>query len=92
MKSKEDIKVLMLHIIGLVVHLSSSGSENLSFVAAILKKQVNDLKTYCHELGLIVDAKKTTTKDGEIDDFRISLNKKKPEEEAEAEGTDAAKE
>lgn len=75
---------MMLHIMGLVIHLSSSGYENLSFVAAILKKQVSDLKSYCHELGLIVEAKKTKTKDGEIDDFSISLNKnKKPEDEAE---------
>ena len=61
LKSKEDIKVLMLHIIGLVVHLSSRGEENLSFIASILKKQVGELKSYCHELGLVVDAKKTTT-------------------------------
>jgi hypothetical protein len=34
MKSKEDIKILMLHIVGLVVHLSATGNINLSFIAA----------------------------------------------------------
>ena len=81
MKSKEDIKVLMLHIMGLVVHLSATGNINLSFIAAILKKQVSELKTFCHELGMIVDAKKTKTESGEIDDFRVSFSKKKADEE-----------
>lgn len=76
-KGKEDTKVLMLHIIGLVVHLSSSGDENLSFIAAILKKQVSELKSYCHELGMQVDAVKTQADGAEIDDFRVSFNKKR---------------
>lgn len=80
MKSKEDTKVLMLHIMGLVVHLSASGEENLSFIAAILKKQVAELKSYCHELGMVVDACKTKTEGGEIDDFRVSFSKKREEE------------
>lgn len=81
MKSKEDIKVLMLHIIGLVVHLSSIGHAKLSFIAAILKKEVHELKPYCHELGMIVDPAKTKQENGsQVDDFIISLSKRKPEE------------
>ena len=37
----------MLHVIGLVVHLSVHQEANLSFIAAILKKQTNELKSYC---------------------------------------------
>jgi hypothetical protein len=80
MKSKEDIKILMLHIMGLVVHLSATGNINLSFIAAILKKQVSELKTYCQELGMIIEQKKTKTESGDIDDFRVSFNKKKADE------------
>jgi len=80
MKSKEDVKVLMLHIMGLVVHLSATGNINLSFIAAILKKQVGELKTYCNELGMIIDAKKTKTESGEIDDFKVSFSKRKADE------------
>jgi len=42
----------MLHIIGLVVHLSSCGSAKLSFLSRILKKEEKELKNYCIELGL----------------------------------------
>ena len=51
MKSKEQIKILMLHIIGLVVHLTSAHSAKLSFLARILKKETKELKNYCVELG-----------------------------------------
>lgn len=55
MKSKEQGKVLMLHIIGLVVHLSPSSSTKLSFLTQILKKEEKELKNYCLELGMKLD-------------------------------------
>lgn len=61
MKSKEQGKVLMLHIIGLVVHLSTSSSTKLSFLTQILKKEEKELKNYCLELGLKLD--QCTTRD-----------------------------
>ena len=76
MKSKEEIKTLMLHIIGLVVHLSSNGHTRVSFVGAILKKDAHELKSYCHELGMVVEPTKTK---GEVDDFIISFTKKREE-------------
>jgi hypothetical protein len=80
MKSKEEIKTLMLHIIGLVVHLSSNGHTRVSFVGAILKKDAHELKSYCHELGMVVEPTKTKGEEGkEVDDFIISFTKKREE-------------
>lgn len=45
----------MLHIIGLVVHLSPSSSTKLSFLTQILKKEEKELKNYCLELGMKLD-------------------------------------
>jgi len=75
MKSKEQIKVLMLHIIGLVVHLSSNGSAKLSFLSRILKKEEKELKNYCLELGLRLEPCKTRDRDTdrEYDDFNARL-------------------
>lgn len=63
MKSKEQSKVLMLHIIGLVVHLSTTQSAKLSFLSRILKKESKELKNYCQELGMKLEACKTLDKD-----------------------------
>ena len=38
MKNKESVKNLMLHIIGLVIHISTRGVAWGSFIAKILKK------------------------------------------------------
>lgn len=75
MKSKEQIKTLMLHIIGLVIHLSSSNSAKLSFLARILKKEEKELKNYCLELGLKLEPCKTKDRDTdrEFDDFVARL-------------------
>ena len=77
MKSKEQIKTLMLHIIGLVVHLSSTNSAKLSFLSRILKREDKELKNYCIELGLKLEPCKTRDKDGpegaEFDDFVARL-------------------
>ena len=75
MKSKEQCKVLMLHIIGLVVHLSSTGSAKLSFLARILKKEAKELKNYCLELGMKLESCKTMDKETgkEYDDFVARL-------------------
>lgn len=70
MKSKEQTKVLMLHIIGLVVHLSSTQSAKLSFLAKILKKESKELRNYCLELGMRLETCKTMDKEtgNEYDD------------------------
>ena len=75
MKSKEQIKVLILHIIGLVVNLSSTNSAKLSFLSRILKKEEKDLKNYCVELGLKLEPCKTRDRDTdkEFDDFVARL-------------------
>jgi hypothetical protein len=44
MKSKEQTKVMMLHIMGLVVHLSPSYSTKMTFLCRILKKEPKELK------------------------------------------------
>ena len=68
----------MLHIIGLVVHLSSAGHAKISFIGAILKKDAQELKSYCHELGLVVEpTKRKQGAEKEIDDFIISYSKVK---------------
>ena len=70
MKSKEQTKVLMLHIIGLVVHLSSTQSAKLSFLSKILKKEAKELKNYCVELGMKLEPCKTMDRESgkEFDD------------------------
>jgi hypothetical protein len=75
MKSKEQMKTLMLHIIGLVVHLSSNSSVKLSFLSKILKKEASDLKHYCLELGLKLEPCKTKDRETEqeFDDFVARL-------------------
>jgi hypothetical protein len=75
MKSKEQIKVLILHIIGLVVNLSATNSAKLSFLSRILKKEEKDLKNYCVELGLKLEPCKTRDRDTdkEFDDFVARL-------------------
>ena len=60
MKGKEDVKQLILHIIGLVVYLSPNEQAKLSLLGRILKKEANELKPFCHELGLSLDPIKST--------------------------------
>jgi hypothetical protein len=78
MKSKEQSKILILHIIGLVVHLSSTYSAKLSFLSRILKKESSELKQYCLELGLKLESCKTTDRETnkEYDDFVARLSMK----------------
>lgn len=47
----------MLHIIGLVVHLSTTGVAFGSFLAKILKKDQKELQSYFRELGVHTEAK-----------------------------------
>jgi hypothetical protein len=58
-RSKEQGKTLMLHIIGLMVHLSTTHSAKLSFLSRILKREASELKNYCVELGLRLEACKS---------------------------------
>jgi hypothetical protein len=75
MKSKEQIKVLMLHIIGLVVHLQSTQSAKISFLSRILKKEDKELKNYCTELGFRLEPCKSVDKETgkEFDDLIATL-------------------
>lgn len=75
MKSKEQMKTLILHIIGLVVHLSSTFSAKLSFLSKILKKEASELKHFCLELGLKLEPCKTKDRETEqeFDDFVARL-------------------
>jgi len=59
------MKTLMLHIIGLVVHISSNSSAKLSFLSKILKKESSELKPFCLELGLKLESCKTRDKETE---------------------------
>ena len=43
MKNKESVKNLMLHIIALVIHISTGGVAWGSFIAKILKKEQKEL-------------------------------------------------
>jgi hypothetical protein len=65
MKSKEQTKTLILHIIGLVVHLSASQSAKISFLSRILKKEASELKHFCLELGLKLEPCKTRDRETE---------------------------
>ena len=69
------MKTLILHIIGLVVNLSSSLSAKLSFLSRILKKDASELKHFCLELGLRLEPCKTKDRETEkeIDDFVARL-------------------
>lgn len=87
MKSKEQIKVLMLHIIGLVVHLQSTQSAKVSFLSRILKKEDKELKNYCTELGLRLEPCKSVDKESgkEFDDLVATLRAGKAPKKAETE-------
>lgn len=65
----------MLHIIGLVVNVSPTQSAKVSFLSRILKKEEKELKNYCLELGLKLEACKTTNRDSgkEVDDIVARL-------------------
>lgn len=62
MKGKEDLKTLTLHIIGLVVHMSTQKRSRGSFLARILKKDISELKNYFKELGLVTENTEKTDK------------------------------
>ena len=84
MKSKEDTKLLILHIIGVTVTLSASGAAKGSFIGAILKKDISELKSFCTELGLHVEpfkSEKVSKSDGKkvvTNDLLISFDRRKP--------------
>lgn len=100
MKSKEQIKTLMLHIIGLVVHLQTSNSAKLSFLSKILKKEDKELKNYCVELGLKLEPCKSKDRETgkEHDDTQAILKatykgkKEKPQQDKPQEWCACAKE
>jgi len=73
------MKTLMLHIIGLVVNLSSTFSAKLSFLSKILKKDASELKHFCIELALKLDPCKTKDRETgqEFDDFVARLKNTK---------------
>ena len=62
MKNKESVKNLMLHIIALVIHISTSGVAWGSFIAKILKKEQKELQSYFRELGAYTKDKKRDDK------------------------------
>ena len=62
MKNKESVKTLILHIIGLVIHLSTNGVAWGSFIAKILKKDQKELQNYFRELGVHTGEKKRDDK------------------------------
>jgi len=83
-KSGEDTKRLICHIIGLSVILNNNKIK-MSFLSKILKKEASDLKMYCTELGMSVDPIKTLDKKTgkNVDDFNVSnraVNKVQKEE------------
>ena len=65
MKSKESVKTLILHIIGLVIHLSTGGVAYGHFLAKILKKDMKDLSSYFRELGAYTEIKPRQQKAGD---------------------------
>jgi hypothetical protein len=76
MRSKEQTKTLMLHIMGITVDLSLNKCCKLSFMCRILKKEASELKSLCTELGLKIEACKSFDKETgkEVDDFLIKAN------------------
>ena len=64
MKSKESVKTLILHIIGLVIHLSTGGVAHGHFLARILKTDMKELSSYFRELGAYTEIKPRTQKAG----------------------------
>ena len=76
-KSKESIKTLILHIIGLVLHLSTNGVAYGHFLAKILKKDQSELKSYFQELGAhIVPTERLEKSSGKkVSDSLVSFKK-----------------
>jgi len=72
-KSGEDNKRLICHIIGLSVILNHNKIK-MSFLSKILKKEASDLKMFCTELGMSVEPIKTLDKktNKNVDDFLVS--------------------
>ena len=62
MKNKESVSRLMLHIIALVIHISTRGVAWGSFIAKILKKDQKELQSYFKELGVFTKDKKRDDK------------------------------
>ena len=75
MKNKESVKNLMLHIIALVIHISTSGVAWGSCIAKILKKEQKELQTYFRELGAYTkDKKRDDKRTGEkVSDVLVSF-------------------
>ena len=67
----------MLHIIGLMVHLSTTHSAKLSFLSRILKREAKELKNYCVELGLRMEVCHTKDRESgkEFDDHVAHLKR-----------------
>ncbi len=69
-KSKEQIKKLMCHIIGIYAILHDGQRFKASHLARMLKKESKELKSYFTELGL----EATPIKENEKDDLLVSSN------------------
>lgn len=67
-KSKEHIKKLICHIIGIYAHLQNGHQFYASHLARLLKKENKELKSFFTELGL----EATPVKDGDKDDLLVS--------------------
>ena len=65
MKSKESVGNLIMHIIGLVIHLSTGGVAYGHFLSKILKKDIKDLSNYFRELGAYTEIKPRKQKVGD---------------------------
>ena len=53
---------MILHIIGLVIHLSTGGVAHGHFLARILKTDMKELSSYFRELGAYTEIKPRTQK------------------------------
>ena len=65
MKSKESVKTLIMHIIGLVIHLSTRGVAHGHFLAKILKKDMKELSSYFREIGAHTEIQPRAQKSGD---------------------------
>lgn len=61
---------MMLHVTGLMAHLSPTYSVKLSLLSRVLKREPTELKSYCTELGLRLETCKSWDRETEkeIDD------------------------
>lgn len=72
-KSKENTKKLMCHILGIAVLMHRGQPMKASSIAQVLKKEVADLRSYFQELGLHY----TPFKENGVDDLSVQVSNEK---------------